>query len=864
MSNIYLNQEEFENIFKNHLKIETYSKSIESLFNLRNRRKIDYKPYYQRNYVWDISKASYFIESIILGTEIPPLIFFNNGENIEIIDGRQRFETLQLFMDDKIKLKRKGLSRLKHLDNMSFETLIGSIRDSFLDSTLRIIEFAIVNEPRLDTLLQDKVKKEIFGRYNSGITPLKRSEIDNAVYDDDDLSNIFKSKIKKGSSLNSKLSSLFFKDTKLTKFDVNGVPIETMMQFVRKNLVLHLVPITYYAAGRKNEIFERLYEQIKDRQEDHSGLFNAFCKKIDIVESINKFANSNGVSLNRLFLECLLWILQILDNEDFDFNELNSEKVKTKLIQYYKDRIEDFSDVDYAFYGKVLARYNSMITFAHNEFKLDLNIYKSANDESKSQMKLLMADNEDGNIIGQLESLRLNKPEPSRTSIEDISRVMTRRKFLVRPSYQRSEVINLPKASSIIESILLGIALPAIFVYKRLNGVSEVIDGQQRILTILSYIGGEYVNEEGSSVKPKNSGFTLRSPKILKEYTGKKFYDIPDVAQEKILNFELFVVTIEEKLNPGFDPIDLFIRLNDKPYPIKEHSFEMWNSWADKEIITAIKDEVKKERGWFYVRSSDRSNFRDRMENEEIFALLTYLGYKSLYDSKFKSLDIFQKENRLNARISNKKDISHLMNEVSSDEQTKARLFDEIKKTKSFIKKIRLLLVDSDLNDQNVDQYLKDKLDKIFNSVERLTFRRTFQDFYILWYIISPISYEMMKKYRQEIASELKEYFAFSKNIPEEDSDGKGYSKFIKNISLFHSKYEIEKRKLFLTDTEIKDLIAKQNNTCPISNTPLFWGDDIEVDHIMPLALGGKDEHSNLQVTHKDSNRSKGVRSSNE
>ncbi|MDF1868695.1 MAG: DUF262 domain-containing protein, partial [Saprospiraceae bacterium] len=550
MNDIYLNQEQFENIFKNHLKIETYSKPIESLFSIRNRRKIDYKPYYQRNYVWDINKASYFIESIILGTEIPPLIFFNNGESIEIIDGRQRFETIQIFMDDSIKLKRKGLSALKHLDGFSFESLPGNIRDNFLDSTLRIIEFEIVNEPKLDPLLQDKVKKEIFGRYNSGITPLKRSEIDNAVYDNDDLSNIFKSKIKKGTELHSIISTLFFKDTKQTRSGGNGVPIETMMQFIRKNLVLHLIPITYYAAGRKNEIFERLYDQVTDTQTDHFEIYNYFCEKLYILSDIEKFSKDRGTNLNRLFLECLLWVLQVIDNEGQSITLLSQENIKLKIVEYYNEKQEDFSDVDYAFYAKVITRYNSVLDFYEGEFDVDLSMYKSANEESKAQMKELMSDSEDENIIGQLESLRLNKPEPSRTSIEDISRVMTRRKFLVRPSYQRSEVINLPKASSIIESILLGIALPAIFVYKRLNGVSEVIDGQQRILTILSYIGGEYVNEEGVSVKPKNSGFTLRSPKILREYTGKKFYELPEAAQEKILDFELFVVSIEQKLNP--------------------------------------------------------------------------------------------------------------------------------------------------------------------------------------------------------------------------------------------------------------------------------------------------------------------------
>ncbi|RID81948.1 DUF262 domain-containing protein [Mesobacillus zeae] len=54
----------------------------------KKKKNTVYDPYYQRNYVWDADKASYFIESILLGTEIPPLVFFNTGKQIEVIDGR--------------------------------------------------------------------------------------------------------------------------------------------------------------------------------------------------------------------------------------------------------------------------------------------------------------------------------------------------------------------------------------------------------------------------------------------------------------------------------------------------------------------------------------------------------------------------------------------------------------------------------------------------------------------------------------------------------------------------------------------------------------------------------------------------------
>jgi len=73
---------------------------------------------------------------------------------------------------------------------------------------------------------------------------------------------------------------------------------------------------------------------------------------------------------------------------------------------------------------------------------------------------------------------------------------MKRQKFIIRPQYQRNEIIDKKKASSIIESILLGIKIPPIFVYKNKDGVSEVIDGQQRLLSILGFLGEDFINTE--------------------------------------------------------------------------------------------------------------------------------------------------------------------------------------------------------------------------------------------------------------------------------------------------------------------------------------------------------------------------------
>lgn len=176
-------------IFKEKLKIDNIVKTILSVFlNSRYLSKIDYKPYFQRNYVWDDEKASYFIESVFLGTEIPPIVLFQTHGKNEVIDGRQRFETIFRFLKDRLILKESGLHSLKILAGKKYSQLEDDIKESFEATRIRIIQFSVVDEPKLSEEQEDKIKKEIFRRYNSGITPLQKYDIERAAYINDKLS----------------------------------------------------------------------------------------------------------------------------------------------------------------------------------------------------------------------------------------------------------------------------------------------------------------------------------------------------------------------------------------------------------------------------------------------------------------------------------------------------------------------------------------------------------------------------------------------------------------------------------------------------------------------------------------------------
>jgi hypothetical protein len=255
-----LSQKEFESIFKNNMKITSYSMSIKTLFSDRMQRKIDYNPYYQRNYVWDRAKATFFIESILLGTDIPPLIFFNSGGKIEVIDGRQRFETMKKFKEGDLSLNIKGLLELPQLRNNTFNKLDDDIQGIFEDVKIRIFEFEVINEPKLSDYLEDKIKKEIFRRYNSGITALNTSEIDNAVYDDDKITIEFKKILKENKGLTERITETFLGK----KFKDKDIDFSKILQLLRKHFVLTSFPISHYArTNNRQNTLKLLYAVVQ-------------------------------------------------------------------------------------------------------------------------------------------------------------------------------------------------------------------------------------------------------------------------------------------------------------------------------------------------------------------------------------------------------------------------------------------------------------------------------------------------------------------------------------------------------------------------------------------------------------------------
>ena len=836
-----------EGIFRKNLKIESTPMSIETLFTGRLRGRITYDPYYQRNYVWDKQKATYFIESILLGTEIPPLIFYNSAGRIEVIDGRQRFQSIDRFMSGKFELVRSGLVSIKSLAGVNYDKLDDEIRNAFLDTALRVIEFSIVASHDIDEVQEDLIKKEVFRRYNSGITPLRKSEIERAEYIEDSVTNYFRKQFASRRREYENVVHILVSQSKQGRVEDPRLLDELMID-IRKLLVLHDVPISYYQSSSGKEVAKLIYDELKENA-DPSEVYRQFQTKICILQQLKPCVSTKNPANNWYLYETLYWALSVMEKEKLDIAAAREGEFIERLSEFVTSHSHIYDAESQLFRAVTIGRFEATLNFFGSAFnKTNLNdIY--VNNARKISVSQYRKDDEVLGKIADYTSHRLNKPDAQTITVENLSNRMNRRRFLVRPAYQRYEVKSTVKASAIIESMLLGIKLPPIFVFNGKDGVMEVIDGQQRILAILAYMDREFLDERGEWSRSTKNGFKLRDLRILEQLNGCDFESLEESLQDKLWDFNLYQVNIDERLNPNFEPIDLFIRLNSKPYPIRDNTFEMWNSFVDREIVGSIKRVVSKYSEWCYLRKDNK-----RMDNENLITILAFLDYSASEGKLESALEFVPIGGRIYGRVKSTRDITKLLEEAARDEEKKNTLVKSIKAVESFVKKVKTLLINEDLAG-DASNRLRQELTDLFGAVSD---RRTRSQFYILWYALYKIDHLTITRDRAALRMRVGQIMRFVSGAAQ-IRDEHAIQAVEEAMRSLWSEHARAPRRIRLSESDLTGRIKAQGGECPLCSRELFVGDEVEADHIIPLAAGGPDSHENLQIVHWICNRIKGA-----
>lgn len=206
----------------------------------------------------------------------------------------------------------------------------------------------------------------------------------------------------------------------------------------------------------------------------------------------------------------------------------------------------------------------------------------------------------------------------------------------LNPEFQRRAVWKATTKSYLMDTIVKGLPIPIIFLRDRgidlttYRPTREVVDGQQRLRTVLSYIAPGLLPD----FDPKQDPFTVKKTHNA-ELANKSFSDIPAPMQAQILNYQFDVHVLPDYVDDR-QVIEIFRRMNSTNYQLNPQ--ELRNSRYKGEFKTSVymlaEEQLHRWRQWGTFTSDDIA----RMIEVELTSELAILILEGKLRGKSKKL----------------------------------------------------------------------------------------------------------------------------------------------------------------------------------------------------------------------------------
>lgn len=132
------------------------------------------------------------------------------------------------------------------------------------------------------------------------------------------------------------------------------------------------------------------------------------------------------------------------------------------------------------------------------------------------------------------------------SSVYELLRRESRGNLVLAPDFQRNDVWDLQKQSELIESMLMGIPIPLIYLFEDENGIRQIIDGKQRVSALKNFL---------------SDSFALSELTMFPHLKGQRFSQIPKLLQAKLEDFQLHAYVIQPP-TPEYVKFNIFERVN--------------------------------------------------------------------------------------------------------------------------------------------------------------------------------------------------------------------------------------------------------------------------------------------------------------
>lgn len=140
--------------------------------------------------------------------------------------------------------------------------------------------------------------------------------------------------------------------------------------------------------------------------------------------------------------------------------------------------------------------------------------------------------------------VRVNRAQFSCSHVKIL--VEKRHELEISPEFQRNNVWKSSQMSELVESILMGIPIPVIYLFEDRDGNKQIVDGKQRITTIIDF---------------QDDKFTLNGLHVMPSFNGKKFSTLPPKMRGAFEDYQLSFYIIQPP-TPERVKYDIFDRVN--------------------------------------------------------------------------------------------------------------------------------------------------------------------------------------------------------------------------------------------------------------------------------------------------------------
>jgi len=134
--------------------------------------------------------------------------------------------------------------------------------------------------------------------------------------------------------------------------------------------------------------------------------------------------------------------------------------------------------------------------------------------------------------------------------------------LILSPSFQRRSVWPAGAKSYLMDTIVRGLPIPIIFLREQKTDLDsleprrEVVDGQQRIRTLLSFIQANLIR----GFDPAKDAFTIKKTHN-RDLADKVFKDLPPTVRQNILDYQFSVHVLPSSVD-DCEVLQIFARMN--------------------------------------------------------------------------------------------------------------------------------------------------------------------------------------------------------------------------------------------------------------------------------------------------------------